>query len=118
MFIWAPCAQLYSLAETPHPPPEFGLIYEGAIGKTKFQTTSHCNPLTKVYTLDARTYLFYRKELKPYMYKIDSCTCNCLVQFLNTIPKVYVGCGYWLCDIDDLSTVLKERVPKLSTLFH
>ncbi len=32
-FIWAPYAQLYSLAETPHPPPPpspaFGLIYEG-----------------------------------------------------------------------------------------
>ncbi len=28
-FIWAPCAQLYSLAEAPQPPPPaFGLIYE------------------------------------------------------------------------------------------
>ncbi len=33
-FIWAPCAQLYSLAVTPNPPPPaFGLIYEGAIGQ-------------------------------------------------------------------------------------
>ncbi len=34
-FIWAPCAQLYSLAETSQrpPPPEFGPIYEGAIGQ-------------------------------------------------------------------------------------
>ncbi len=30
---WAPCAQLYSLAETPQtPPPAVGLIYEGAFG--------------------------------------------------------------------------------------
>jgi hypothetical protein len=31
---WAPCVQLYSLAETSQlpPPPAFGLIYEGAIG--------------------------------------------------------------------------------------
>ncbi len=44
-FIWAPCAQLYSLAETPAvPPPAFGLIYEGAIGKRR-QTTSLCDPL-------------------------------------------------------------------------
>jgi hypothetical protein len=35
-FIWAPCVQLYSLAETPQlptsPSPAFGLIYEDAIG--------------------------------------------------------------------------------------
>ncbi len=32
-FIWAPCAQLYSLAETPQlpPPPAFGLIYEALL---------------------------------------------------------------------------------------
>ncbi len=32
-FIWAPCAQLYSFAETQQTPqpPAFGLIYEGAI---------------------------------------------------------------------------------------
>ncbi len=30
-FIWAPCAQLYSLAETTQPPPPPS-IYEGAIG--------------------------------------------------------------------------------------
>ncbi len=35
-FFWAPCAQLYSLAETPHPPPPaFVLIYEGAIGQQR-----------------------------------------------------------------------------------
>jgi len=35
-FIWAPCAQLYSLAENPQAsPPPFGLIYEGAIGQPK-----------------------------------------------------------------------------------
>jgi hypothetical protein len=44
-FIWAPCAQLYSLAETPqHPPPAFGLICEGAIGQPR-QTTPLCDPL-------------------------------------------------------------------------
>jgi hypothetical protein len=31
-FIWAPCAQLYSLAETERLRPRHGLIYEGAIG--------------------------------------------------------------------------------------
>ncbi len=31
-FIWAPCAQLYSLAETPQSSTPFGPIYEGAIG--------------------------------------------------------------------------------------
>ncbi len=42
---WAPvtwCAQLYSLAETPQPPPP--LVYESAIGQQR-QTTSLCNPL-------------------------------------------------------------------------
>ncbi len=36
-FIWASCAQLYSLAETPQlpPSPAFGLIYEGAIGQPR-----------------------------------------------------------------------------------
>jgi hypothetical protein len=34
-FIWAPCAQLYSLAETPRHPPAFGLIDEGAIGQPR-----------------------------------------------------------------------------------
>jgi hypothetical protein len=33
-FIWAPCAQLYSLAEIPQPP-AFGLIYEGAFGQSR-----------------------------------------------------------------------------------
>ncbi len=36
LFIWAPCAQLNSLAEmkprNSSPPPAFGFIYEGAIG--------------------------------------------------------------------------------------
>ena len=41
-FVWTPCAQLYSLAETPHPPPAFGLIYEGAIGQPR-QTTFLCD---------------------------------------------------------------------------
>jgi hypothetical protein len=46
MFIWAPYAQLYSLAETPHHPPfpAIGLIYEGSIGQPK-KTTSLCDPL-------------------------------------------------------------------------
>jgi hypothetical protein len=46
-FIWASCAQLYSLAETPQPPPPppaFGLIYEGAIGHP-INTTSLYYPL-------------------------------------------------------------------------
>jgi hypothetical protein len=44
-FIWAPCAQLCSLAEAPQPPPPaFGLIYEGAIGQPRY-TTSLCDPL-------------------------------------------------------------------------
>ena len=37
-FIWAPCAQRYSLAETPHSQPPLTrppLIYEGAIGQPK-----------------------------------------------------------------------------------
>jgi hypothetical protein len=39
-FNWALCAQLYSLTETPkppppHPPPAFGLIYEGGIGQPR-----------------------------------------------------------------------------------
>ncbi len=37
-FIWAPCAELYSLAETPQPlppSPAYGLIYEGAIGQPR-----------------------------------------------------------------------------------
>ncbi len=38
-FIWAPCAQLYTLAEIPNPPPPFspafGLINEGAIGQPR-----------------------------------------------------------------------------------
>jgi hypothetical protein len=35
-FFWAPCAQLYSLAETPQVRnPAFGLIYEGAIGQPR-----------------------------------------------------------------------------------
>ncbi len=36
--IWAPCALLYSLAETPAPPPPlpaFGFIYEGGIGQPR-----------------------------------------------------------------------------------
>ncbi len=34
--IWAPWAQLYSLAEAPQPPPPaFGLIYDGAIGQPR-----------------------------------------------------------------------------------
>ncbi len=38
-FIWAPCAQLYSLAETPQPPPTpaFGLIYEGASSPPRYR---------------------------------------------------------------------------------
>jgi hypothetical protein len=36
-FIWAPCAQLYSVAEIPQ------LIVKGAIGQPK-QTTSLCDP--------------------------------------------------------------------------
>jgi hypothetical protein len=32
-FIWAPCAQLYSIAEAPTP--AFGLIYEGALGQPR-----------------------------------------------------------------------------------
>ncbi len=39
------CVQLYSLAETPQPPPPaFGLIYEGAIGQPR-ETTYLCNPV-------------------------------------------------------------------------
>ncbi len=34
----------HCMAETPYPPPAFGLIYEGAIGQTT-STTSLCNPL-------------------------------------------------------------------------
>ncbi len=35
-FIWAPCVQLYSLAETPQPPPPaFGFIYEVTIGQPR-----------------------------------------------------------------------------------
>ncbi len=46
-FIGASCAQVYSLAETPHPPPPaFGLIYEGAISQPR-QTTSLCGPLDR-----------------------------------------------------------------------
>jgi hypothetical protein len=40
-FIWAPCAQPYSLAETPRnlpPPPAFGLIYEGAVDQPRVKT--------------------------------------------------------------------------------
>jgi hypothetical protein len=29
------CTAVYSLAETPHSPPPFGLIYEGAIGQPR-----------------------------------------------------------------------------------
>jgi hypothetical protein len=37
--------QLFSLAETPYPPPPaFELIYEGAIGQPRW-TTSLCDPL-------------------------------------------------------------------------
>ncbi len=43
-FIWAPCAQLYSLAEPLPPPPAYGLICEGAIGQPR-QTTSLFNPI-------------------------------------------------------------------------
>ncbi len=48
-FTWAPCAQLYSLAEPPQlpPSPAFGLIYEGAIGQPRRQTTSLCEPCFK-----------------------------------------------------------------------
>jgi hypothetical protein len=50
-FIWAPCVQLYSLAEIPQlsppPPPAVGLIYEVAIGQPRESTsTSLCNPLS------------------------------------------------------------------------
>ncbi len=40
-FIWAPCAQLYSLAETPQlsPPPAFGLISDVAIGQPRYTTS-------------------------------------------------------------------------------
>jgi hypothetical protein len=40
------CAQLYSLAATPPPPPilRIGLVYKGAIAQQR-QTTCLCNPL-------------------------------------------------------------------------
>jgi hypothetical protein len=36
-FIWAPCVQLYLLAEAPRPPPPpaFRLIYKGAFGQPR-----------------------------------------------------------------------------------
>ncbi len=42
-FIWAPCAQLYSLAETPHPPPRIWSHIRGRLGKPR-QTISICDP--------------------------------------------------------------------------
>jgi hypothetical protein len=36
--------RVYSLAETPHPPPAFWLIYKGAIGQPR-KTTSLCDLL-------------------------------------------------------------------------
>ncbi len=57
-FIWAPCVQLYSLAETPPPPPPppIWANIQGAIGQPRY-TTSLCGPLapmdvgTSKYTL-------------------------------------------------------------------
>ncbi len=44
--IWAPCAKLYSLAETPQPPPSsaFGLIYEVRFWSAKLDDISLWSP--------------------------------------------------------------------------
>ncbi len=42
-FVWTPCAQLYSLADTP-PSPAVRLTYEGDIGQPRM--TSLCNHLS------------------------------------------------------------------------
>jgi hypothetical protein len=34
-FIWAPCAQMNSLAYPATPAPAFGLIYEGVVGQPR-----------------------------------------------------------------------------------
>jgi hypothetical protein len=70
------CVQLYSLAETPQlpPPPEFGLIYEGAIGQPR-ETTSLCNPLLLTILVErkdkgeplCRIFIFPQKIVKHVM---------------------------------------------------
>ncbi len=90
------CTHWLRTRNTTPPPPPTAPETITLLVRQNYRRHLIVTPLTKVYTLDAGTYLFYRKELKPYMYKIDSCTCNCLVQFLNTIPKVYVGCAWIL----------------------
>ncbi len=80
-FIWAPCALLYSLADTPQTPPlprhppAFGLKNEGAIGQPR-QTTSLCDPLL----LTLRYFLF------PFFHQLPS-TAAVLQFFFSLITK-------------------------------
>jgi hypothetical protein len=56
-FIWAPCAQLYSLAETlqPPPPPALGLTFEAATGQPR-QVSSFYDPLNGLFCSLGITY--------------------------------------------------------------
>jgi hypothetical protein len=84
-FICAPCAQLYSLAETQHPtptPPAFGLIYEGAIGQPRW-TTSLSDPLHQ--TL-GRGFDIYKRNTLRYGYWIECCSYHSHIQSYNFHP--------------------------------
>jgi hypothetical protein len=62
-FIWAPCAKLYSLAETRHPPPpSFGPVYEGAIGQPRYRRHLFVTPCS-VFCLNRDT-LYVLKQAK------------------------------------------------------